>query len=151
MLKRLPIVTDFCATSPGPIGDLVANSAIGGNCQSRRGRKAVATYVWPGLYKKSTKFERIKESRLYIKPRSSSCVAVSGVRFSVFCIKLFAENDSRMYSGIDPRSYLSRSRQIIRYRGTSSLWCPQKSTLALVCVRARVCVWVCVWRGGGGE
>ena len=41
---------DFSATSPGPIGDLVATSAIGVNCQSRRGRKAVARYVWPGLY-----------------------------------------------------------------------------------------------------
>ena len=38
-------VADFSATSPGPIGDLVATSAIGVNCQSRRGRKAVATYV----------------------------------------------------------------------------------------------------------
>ena len=47
-------VADFSATSPGPIGDLVATSAIGVNyCQSRRGRKAVATYVWPGLYLKS--------------------------------------------------------------------------------------------------
>ena len=36
---------DFSATSPGPIGDLVATSAIGVNCQSRRGCKAVATYV----------------------------------------------------------------------------------------------------------
>ena len=44
-----PRSADFSATSPGPIGDLVATSAIGGNCQSRRGRKAVATYVWPGL------------------------------------------------------------------------------------------------------
>ena len=38
-------VADFSATSPGPIGDLVATSAIGVNCQSRRGRKADATYV----------------------------------------------------------------------------------------------------------
>ena len=38
-------VADFSATSPGPIGDLVATSAIGENCQSRRGRRAVAMYV----------------------------------------------------------------------------------------------------------
>ena len=38
-------VADFSATSLGPIGDLVATSAIGENCQSRRGRRAVAVYV----------------------------------------------------------------------------------------------------------
>ena len=38
-------VADFSATSPGPIGDLVATFAIGENCQSRRGRRAVAMYV----------------------------------------------------------------------------------------------------------
>ena len=42
-------VAGFSATSSGPIGDLLATSAIGVNCQSRRGRKAVATYFWPGL------------------------------------------------------------------------------------------------------
>ena len=42
-------VADFSATSPGPIGDLVATSAIGENCQSRRGRRAVAVYVWLGF------------------------------------------------------------------------------------------------------
>ena len=36
--------------SPGPIGDLVTTSVIGGNSWSRRCRKAVSTYVWPGLY-----------------------------------------------------------------------------------------------------
>ena len=39
------LVTDFSATSPGPIGDLVATSVIGENCQSRRGLRAVAVYV----------------------------------------------------------------------------------------------------------
>ena len=43
------LVADFSATLPGPVGDLVATSAVGGNCQSRRGRKAVETYVLPGL------------------------------------------------------------------------------------------------------
>ena len=43
------LVADFSATSPGPIGDLVATSAIGENCQSRRGRRAVAVYVWLGF------------------------------------------------------------------------------------------------------
>ena len=43
------LVADFSATSPGQIGDLVATSAIGENCQSRRGRRAVAVYVWLGF------------------------------------------------------------------------------------------------------
>ena len=42
---RSPTSADFSATSPGPIGDLVATSAIGENCQSRRGLRAVAVYV----------------------------------------------------------------------------------------------------------
>ena len=41
-------VADFSATSPGPIGDLVATSAIGVNCQSRRGRKAVCNVCLTG-------------------------------------------------------------------------------------------------------
>ena len=42
-------VPDQSPTSLQPRRDLVATSAIGVNSQSRRGRKAVATYVWPGL------------------------------------------------------------------------------------------------------
>ena len=56
------LISDFSATSSGPIRGLVATSAIGENCQSRRDRRAVATYVWPRL--NSTKVQYFYEPYL---------------------------------------------------------------------------------------
>ena len=61
------LVADFSATSPGPIGDLVATSAIGGNCQSRRGRRAVVVYVWLGLYRIKQKIIKPSTTRGQIR------------------------------------------------------------------------------------
>ena len=44
-------VADFSATSPGPIGDLVATSAIGENCQFAERLQCMSDWDFSGVYK----------------------------------------------------------------------------------------------------